>query len=243
MDVSKDKLSEYIMYAGEFNRYEEFATSDENYAWVDEANKDDTHPGECKLYYEGSSHQQGNERIGLIKSDHVFGKHRQAARVVFDIVHADSLWEMGGDAYAQGSETEEFFDWGVVVTVRPVLVDFDPSDISWNDAYDPNNGLLVDNLGAAVECLLVDCSGKLTVTPLSPPGAEASGQIDISSELPGLFVIKLQDMDFDGGTHWNEEDAISGFEFRIGIMGKESSKVKWEGDPSDSRTVCFAIRA
>ena len=133
------------------------------------------------------------------------------------------------------------------IEIRPILVDFDPTALSWNDAYVTDGGLFTGNLGTAAyidlpcEAPLVGVLGLSTCSCEPPIFHGATFDLYLQSEIDDAMGIKLDEM---MASTWNAYDAIYGVEVRAvpGSASAEAEWVRWRAgtlDYDDSR--CFAI--
>jgi len=79
--------------------------------------------------------------------------------------------------------------------IAPVLVDFDPTDISWNDAYVTDGGLLTGNIGSWPASNHLEDYLVLEASPITGEPPEFSAQVSIASKFPNLFVAKHSEVD------------------------------------------------
>jgi len=230
------KLGETILFASDFNRYEVVASSSDNYATIDEAAPGDNDQGTFALTYERGN-PSGNEKRVLVAADHVGGKRRPIARLVFDIVHDASSWQFSDAVSSTGGQQSGPVDTGVSIRVRPVTSSFSSDAVTWTAAA----GLSYGDLATAEFIKPTPGTGiVLTADQTAPGGYAAYASIDADVSLPGLFAFKAGDIDAAG---WNALDAIHGWELSIRVNGNDDDSISWTGDVSDPDSVTFAILA
>ena len=243
MERRRDKLGEYVMIGEELNRYEEFAAAAENYATVDEANPTTPGPGTFDLYRD-KLNTLSNERRVLIHSDHIYGKRRPIARLLFDIPCAVSQWQRTCVANVPAGPNPGFLYGNLSVKVKPIREDFEPATIDWDDA-------------AALSCgdeLTIDFAGEfptpgtLTINwdfPADPPH-HATATLTELLQVPGLLVTKCVDInDPTQGcpvAGWNAEDAIYGWMISV-ETDNCGVDIRWQSGSLDAPWArCFVIR-
>lgn len=228
MSGRDDKLGPYILYGDEFNRYDVFAASEDNFATLDEANPSTNDQGAFELYKHRTN---ADERRVLVHADHVYGERRPVERLIFDIAHSASAWVKGATAASNNGQVQEQFDSDLTLKVRSITKDFDPSSVTWNSAYTGGGALA---FGATAEITLAMLDGTLTVDEAGPNGM-ASAEVEAAVEFPALLAIKREDL-----ANWNAESAVYGWELAISTDGAGLS-ASWTGSPSSSLSACFAI--
>jgi len=200
MDRRRDKLGDYVMYGEVFNRYEEFATAAGNFAtlYEDSPGNDSEHPGEFGLHLEPGN---GDEKRAAVHSDHVYGKNRHIERWLLDVPLGDSA------AHADIDFDPPPGDCWIYIEARPILVDFAPETLTWNQAYVDYGGSgrgLFDSATQGDEGNLgVEVRSKWHVNP-----REALMEFDLY--FPTWLISKAQDL-----STWNGYDAIHGWEVRF----------------------------
>ncbi len=239
MPHTRDKLGEFILIAEDFNRYEPFAAKAANYCRLDQEHPADSFPGEFALRREPTASM---ERRMLVHSDHVYGARRPIAQAIFDVAHATSSWTVTGSTGGSAPVPQSHYQWRFGLAVRPVLDDFDPADLSWDDAYVAGGGFAFgDEVVSETLCLdgVVGCQPQDFPSPNNePPRAQAD--VLLSGEWPGLLAIKLS----NSSALWNSEEAIYGFEIRMATWAGSASPAiaSWTGDVSRTDSVCYVIR-
>jgi hypothetical protein len=241
MDRRRDKLGEYVMVAEEYNRYEEFAASATNYATVDEAHPTVTGSGTFDLY-RANGDPAGDERRVLVRADHIYGAGRPIERLIFDIVHASSAWLRTSPTLATSIPGMFYVPWGadLYVKVRPILTDFDPATVTWDDAYvttplsfGSQATILIAGEGTGASMLV------LTLAAQNP--ASASAEVHETLWVPDLFATKAWDINTVLAA-WNAEDEIYGWEISVDTDNYGVS-IAWTGGGLDSPyTRSFVIK-
>ena len=111
-----------------------------------------------------------------------------------------------------------------------MLVDFDPTDISWNDAYVTDGGLLTGNIGSWANYNHLEDYLVLEASPITGEPPESSAQVSISSKFPSLFVAKHS----EAGPTYLQEDAIYGFLVTLGLSGEANQEAEWASDAGET---------
>ncbi len=187
MSVARDKLGEFVLVAEEFNRYEEFAALPGNYATVDEDAKSVSAPGKFDLYYEQSLGLTAHkDRRVLVRSDRVYGVRRRIARLIFDVVCADSLWAKSKTVTSFDGVVAEGYDASLRARVRPVTAEFDPAEVTWASAYEGESPL---TFGDPAEAMLALHGAVLSANQQNPYGA-ATAAVSESGVFPALLVFR-----------------------------------------------------
>jgi len=221
------KLGDYILFAGEFNRYEPFATSSANFAVLKQAAAGTNYDEEFEIYLE-ESNPSNDEKRTVIHADHVYGVGRKIGRIVFDVEHADSAWRFSANT---GVGSPHALRSIAYVEVRAITKDFDPSTITWTSATSGDTQLTYSATTVTLEIGYwegelwgdndtLSCDAKLA-TLLYIPGSLAADHA------------------------WNTEDAIYGFEIRAALgTGDNTDSLRWLGDVTSGELPnCFVIRA
>jgi hypothetical protein len=195
-----------------------------NFAWVEEDNPSANHQGEFRL-----DNTSGEENLVVIHSDTILGSKRPISDLILDIPHVSSSWTAGMTNGSPGPEDPPpaAAVWERLWTVEPILEDFDPSTVDWDD-------VAALSTGAAATCSLIHQTATLDVQSYEePPISGVEAAVDLVSEVPGWLCIKRQDL-----AAWSGYDAIYGFKVQIGTSGAPSTAV-WVG--SAGAAVCYAL--
>ena len=198
MGLRKGKLGDHILYASDFNRYEEYASAAGNFATLYESAPAATHQNEFGLHLDPAN---GDEKRTVVHSDHVYGKNRQIERWLLDVAIGDN------DAHADFDFTPPIGDCWIYIEARPILVDFDPATLTWNQAYADYEGSgkgLFDSATQGDEGYLgSEVTSRWHVNP-------REAQIDFDLYFPTWLMAKTADLDT-----WNGYDVICGWEVRF----------------------------
>jgi len=221
------KLGEYILFAGEFNRCDPFATSADNFATLDESSPSVNAQGEFDLYREDGNPSNDERRV-LVRSDHLYGARRRIDRVVFDVPYADSLWTFAattGVGSPHGLRSIAYLD------VLAVTKDFDPATVTWTSATSGDSQLTYSATSVHMEIGYWE--------------GELWGDNDTLSCEARLATLLYVPGPLGAEHAWNVEDAIVGFEIRAALStGDNSESLRWLGDlETGPLPHCFAIRA
>ena len=198
MEVRNGKLGEHVMYATDFNRYEEFAAAVGNFAMLYGSAPAAAHQNEFGLHLDPTG---GDERLAVVHSDHVYGKHRQIERWLLDVAVGDN------NAHADFDFDPPIGDCWIYIEARPILVDFDPETLTWDQAYvdyvGSGKGLFDSATPGDEENLGSEVTSRWHVNPREAP-------IDFDLYFPTWLMAKTTDL-----STWNGYDHIHGWEFRF----------------------------
>lgn len=270
MEIRRDKLDEYIMYAEEFNRYLAFAMSSGNYATLHEDDANTNYQGDFELYQErdAAGVTVSNQKKVLVKSDHVFGLQCPVEQLVFDILHdatenAKFEWSVAAHEQAGLLPDPKPFAVEFGVTVRAILSEFETDEVTWNNVYGGASPLsfhatslyvVTGGNGGAWPHL----EGQIALTAQSGPSmdpvpgdAVIAATVSTYQYFPFLVYAKLSDGDTGSGAlaAWNVANQVFGFEISVSASaedqdGQRACKFSWVGDVSDSDTArCFVVLA
>jgi len=116
--------------------------------------------------------------------------------------------------------------------VTPLLDNFDPTDLSWNDLYSLT-------WGTSAFCWKLDLEGMFYISAGGSPPESCNGLVELGGTTPGIITLRR---DAFGGVRvtWNAYDEVFGFV--VSLWQDGGTVWTWTGALGNSDTRVYALR-